>query len=98
MRMLQRGSDIGDVARELVCAGCWEAEEREWLLAGALEGAASSAWVYDPRATRARVGLAWLNHVAARLEDTAGLCHSRLWVASNVDRVLVDIARDGAHP
>ncbi|WP_378949791.1 hypothetical protein [Mesorhizobium sp. ANAO-SY3R2] len=98
MRMLLRGSEIGDVARELVCAGCWEAEEREWLLAGALEGAASSAWVYDERATRARVGLAWLNHVAARLEDTVGLCHSRLWVASNVDRVLVDIARKGAHP
>lgn len=97
MRMLMRGEEIGEVAREVMRGGRWDTEEREWLLAGALEGAASSAWVYDARATRARVGLAWLHHVAARLEDTANLCHGRLWVAANIDRVLVEIAWEGAH-
>ena len=83
-RALVRDQELGSVVRGLLLDPQWTLEELAWLRAAELNG----AWLTDATAMRAMIGLAWLNHIAANLKKSEFYSSSKLWTASNIDRVL----------
>lgn len=83
-RALVRGQELGSIVRELLLNPQWTSEELAWLRGGQLNG----DWSFDAGAMRAMIGLAWLNHVATNLKKSELYSASKLWTASNIDRVL----------
>ncbi|WP_406871426.1 phosphotransferase [Aminobacter sp. P9b] len=92
MRMTASAEPLGAVVSDLLWVPEWHADERTWLAAGPGD---APHWSDDAGATRAMVSLVWLHQVSERMRhpDPEGI--GRLWMASNVDRVLRIVSSNG---
>ena len=87
-RTLSSGDDLGRAVCGLLLAPYWTHEETDWISVTDSSGTGDPAWYQDHSTVRALAGLAWLHHVAGNLEKSDAYANSRLWMASNVERVL----------
>ncbi|MDR7219913.1 hypothetical protein [Aminobacter aminovorans] len=92
MRMMTSTEPLGAVVADLLWASQWHGDERQWLGIGS-DG--EDDWSRDGAAIRAMVGLVWLHQVSERARRPAHAGVGRLWIASNVDRVLRIVSTDG---
>ncbi len=86
-RMLRREEELGHVVHQILASPKWDADELSWLAASADP---ATGWPNEPAAVRAMTSLVWLHHVASNLDKAERYAVSRLWIASNVGRVLRD--------
>lgn len=84
-RMSVQGRELGDVVRALLDGSEWSPDEQ------ALLDAARSALPGDAVEMRALVLLCWLRHVAANLAKSTHYAGHRLWVAKNIETVLLSV-------
>ncbi|GAA4110863.1 hypothetical protein GCM10023067_08560 [Aminobacter aganoensis] len=91
-RMSASTEPLGGVVADLLWEPAWHVDERTWL-----SGAADDDrhWSRDTEAIRAMVGLVWLHQVSERSRDRNRSEVSRLWIVSNVDRVLRIVSSNG---
>ncbi|MDH4988669.1 hypothetical protein QEZ47_24760 [Aminobacter anthyllidis] len=92
MRMMVGAEPLGAVVADLLWTSQWRDDERQWLGIGP-DG--TDDWSGNGAAVRAMVGLVWLHQVSARARSPAQAGVGRLWIASNVDRVLRIVSTDG---
>jgi len=92
MRMMTSSEPLGAAVADLLWTPEWRGDELKWLSIGS-EG--DDDWIGDGAAIRAMVGLVWLHQVSERARHPAHAGVGRLWIASNVDRVLRIVSTDG---
>ncbi|WP_439502782.1 phosphotransferase [Aminobacter ciceronei] len=92
MRMITSSEPLGAAVADLLWTPEWRNDERQWLGIGS-DG--DDDWSGDGAAIRAMVGLVWLHQVSERARRPAHSGVGRLWIASNVDRVLRIVSTDG---
>ncbi|MBA8904309.1 MULTISPECIES: phosphotransferase [Aminobacter] len=92
MRMMTSSEPLGAAVADLLWTPEWRNDERQWLGIGS-DG--DDDWSGDGAAIRAMVGLVWLHQVSERARRPAHSGVGRLWIASNVDRVLRIVSTDG---
>jgi hypothetical protein len=90
--MMVSSEPLGAVVADLLWTSQWRDDERHWLGSGP-EG--EDEWSGDGAAIRAMVGLVWLHQVSERARRPLHASVGRLWIASNVDRVLRIVSTDG---
>lgn len=91
-RMAASAETLGAVVADLLWEPEWHADERTWL-SGAVDGDRLRG--ADAEAIRAMVGLVWLHQVNERSRDRNRGGIGRLWIVSNVDRVLRIVSSNG---
>ncbi|MEI3854596.1 MULTISPECIES: phosphotransferase [unclassified Ensifer] len=90
LRAISSGEPLGAVVADLLWLPEWNPEEKAWL---AVSSGDDRGWSDDAIATRALVGLVWLQQVSERIRRPEGT--GRLWIAANVDRVLRIVSSEG---
>lgn len=90
LRAISSGEPLGAVVADLFWLPEWNPEERAWF---AVSSDDDRGWGDDAIATRALVGLVWLQQVSERIRRPEGI--GRLWIAANVDRVLRVVSCEG---
>lgn len=91
-RMMVSSEPLGAVVADLLWTSQWRDDERQWLGIGS---DAKDDWSGDGAAVRAMVGLVWLHQVSGWVRSPAHASVGRLWIASNVDRVLRIVSTNG---
>lgn len=93
-RVLRQGEELGMVVRALVSGSGWTSKEIASFKQALLERHVD--WLEDPELAEAMVLLTWLHHVAANLNKSERYGNSHLWVAANVDWVLLALEKNNS--